>query len=1158
MKLTDYLKSPPGVIGHRYAIRMRLFALFTLLLIIPAFSNAGAQVITKEMKKDFNDAKAQKVTLHVKDAPLSTVFREIRQQTGYAFLYNNASLQSTKNVTIDATGKSLVEVLMEALDDQPLTFTISNKTIILKPGPVYPPQPQAAPGDPLEVRSRVIDERTGEPIPGASIAVLGTKSGVISGPDGSYVIHVPKGAKLQISFMGYEKLIVTIDRQGDYSHPLKVSQQSIKDVVVTGVFSRPKQNFTGAATSFTQEDLSKVTNTNVLTALKSLDPSFQMPENINLGSNPNALPEVVLRGGNSLVDISQNSNASMFNYNNAPNVPLFILDGFETTLQRINDLDMNRIAKVDILKDAAATAIYGSRAANGVIVIETIRPQSGKLRVTYNASMFVEAPDLTGYDLLNAKEKLDFEYNAGVYAYSWNSTNEQLQYFYNQRLADVQRGVNTDWLSKPLRTGIGHKHNIYVEGGADDALYGVSLTYDNQEGVMKGSDRRNMMGNTYLSYRIKNFQFRNDLTLSFNRGNESPYGDFTQYARLNPYWTPYDEEGNMKVYLEEVRTSSGAYLSNFDNYDNRDAGNIGRAVNPLYNAGLNVVHQTTYQDLTNNFSAQWQALPWLRFSSRLAYSQRKDELDVFRPAQHTFFVATPTFEKGLYQKGYGRRTSAEGMLMGDVNKRLGDHMIFGTVGMNFQDIRNSGEHFTVRGFPNPRLDQLILGNQFQAGSKPTGSEFRSRLLGYLSNLSYSYDNRYLLDLSYRLDGSSQFGSDKRFAPFWSVGAGWNLHNENMLKNNPYINRLKLRYSLGYTGSQNFPSYLGLNTSQYYTAEEYRGVIGTYLLGYGNAALAWQQTRKSNIGADITLFKRLDVTANYFVETTQGSIANISLPPSSGFGTYAENMGDVLSKGWEVSARVNIINNPGSRDNWSFFVNAFHVKSTIERVSNTLKQMNKKADTTLSSLPLIRYAEGQSTAAIWAVESLGIDPSTGAEIYRTRDGKLTNVYSPLDQVIVGDSRPEVEGTFGSNVEIKGIGMNVFFRFRYGGQAYNQTLIDRVENIAYAYYNVDRRVAEERWMKPGDHTFFKALVPADGLGSELTKASSRFVQDNNELICESLSAYYRFSDDLNKKLRVQNTRLTFFTGDLFRFTSIKRERGLQYPFSRTFTIQLQTSF
>ncbi|UYQ92512.1 SusC/RagA family TonB-linked outer membrane protein [Chitinophaga horti] len=1148
-----YLKPPARAEGRSFARMLKQLAILCLLL-LPVL-----QAMSQQPVLGARQDRQPVITLDLKDANLTDIFREIRKQSGYAFLYENANFEKAKKVTVNVTRRPLSEVLQMVLDEQPVTYTINKRTIIIRPSGYRAPRTtDVVPGQPLEITGRLLDARTNEPVIGATVAVIDTKIGTVSSATGTFALKVEPGARLQISFMGYETLVTKpFANSGTYSYSLNVSQQSIKDVVVTGIFARPKQNFTGAATSFTAEDLSKVTNGNVLTALKSLDPSFQMPENLNLGSNPNALPEVVLRGGNSLVDV--NSTASVFNYGSAPNVPLFILDGFETTLQRINDLDINRITKVDILKDAAATAIYGSRAANGVIVIETLRPQAGKLRVTYNGSMFVEAPDLNGYDLLNAREKLELEQSAGVYNNTFNYVDEQLKYFYSARLAAVESGVNTDWLSKPLRTGIGQKHNIYLEGGAQEALYGVNLTYANDLGVMKGSDRRTITGNTYLSYRHKNFQFRNDLTIAYNRGNESPYGSFAQYTRLNPYWTPYNADGTMKVYMEELYANDGTYLRNFDLYDNLDGQRPGRAVNPLYNAGLNTVNRSTYQNVTNNFAAQWQALSWLRLSTRLAFTQQRDERDMFKPAQHTSFVQVPTFEKGTYDKGYGRRTTTEAMVTADATRHFGDHTVFGTIGANFQDVQYTTEQFQVQGFPNPSLDQLTLGNRFPVNARPIGSEFRSRLAGYLSNLSYAYDSRYLIDLSYRLDGSSQFGAENRFAPFWSAGAGWNLHNEQFVKDLSFVNRLKLRYSYGSTGSQNFPSYLGLNTSQYFTGTEYRGVIGTYLLGYGNPSLSWQQTRKSNLGADITLFKSLiDVTANYFVERTRGSIATISLAPSSGFRNYAENMGDVLSKGFEVNARVNIINNAKSRDNWSVFVNAFHVKSTIEKVSNTLKAMNEKADTARSTTPIIRYAEGQSVNAIWAVKSRGIDPSTGLEIYETRDGKLTNNYNPLDQVIVGDARPKIEGTFGTNFELRGIGMNMFFRFRLGGQAYNQTLIDRVENVQYQMYNVDRRVSEERWRQPGDKTFFKGLLNAGGFATGTTYASSRFVQDQNELICESLSAYYRFPDALNNRLGVQNTRVTFFTGDLFRFTSIQRERGLIYPFSRTFTLQLQTSF
>jgi len=1104
---------------------------------------------------------SQTVSLSARNASLEKVFREIRKQTGYDCWYESDLAKKTGPITVQVKEVPLEQALNACFSSTNLTWRIIGKIIVVKERelPRFAMDKTVEEAIPLiTVKGRVTDSKSGEPIVGASVMLKGSKKGVSTGREGEFTVTAEKGSVLVVSSVGYESQEISVKDGDDIHVRLVATPVSMKEMVVTGIYKRNKANFTGASTSFTAEDLSKVTNGNLLNALQTLDPAFQIPENIIIGSDPNKLPEVVLRGGNSLVDVSQAAQPNPFNYTNSPNAPLFILDGFEVPMQRINDLDMNRVIKVDILKDAAATSIYGSRAANGVIVIETLRPQSGKLRLSYNGNLEVEAPDLTGYHLLNAAEKLELERKTGVYEHNFNQNRENLAYYFSERMSAVQRGVNTDWLSQPLRTGIGQKHNLYLEGGAGDVQYGLSGTFSDRAGVMKGSGRQNIMANTFLSYRVKNFIFRNDFTMNFNKATNSPYGTFTQYTRLNPYWTPYDEEGNLKVYLEDVRNNAGVRLTTFDQYDNLDGRGPGRPVNPLYNAQLNIVDQTTYQNFVNNFFVQWQALQWLRVTGRLAYSNQRDEQDLFLPAQHSSFVSVPTFEKGSYTKGYGKRISTEGMLTADMNKQIDRHLFFGTLGFNFQESKFNTESFTVQGFPNPRLDQLTLGNQFPLNSKPTGTESIARLIGYLANLSYAFDSRYLVDLSGRLDGSSQFGTEKRMAPFWSAGIGWNLHNERWFRYADVVNRLKLRYSFGYTGSQNFESFLGLPTSRYYTSQEYRGVIGTYLLGFGNRSLAWQKTAKSNFGADITLWNRLDMTVNYFVETTKGSIGSVATAPSTGFSSYSENIGDLSSKGWELAARLNLISKPTGRDMWAVFVNAFSVKTKIKQVSNTLEEMNKAANSSYSSKPLTRYAVGQSTTAIWAVPSLGIDPSTGLEIFVNREGKLTTVWNPLDQVITGDARPDVEGTFGSNVEIKGIGMNVYFRFRVGGQAYNQTLVDRVENVAFQYYNVDRRVNDERWLQPGDHTFFRGLVNQGGVSNVVTYATSRFVQNDNLLSCESLSVYYRFPDQLNKRLGVQQTKITFFTGNLFRISGIDRERGLDYPFSHTYTLQLQTTF
>lgn len=1104
------------------------------------------------------------VSIKLENEDLISAIKKIENTTPFRFLYRTSDVKDIDHLTISAGSISVEKLLAQLLGGSDLVFKqIDDRILITKSTSkkslhLTAPQTNVA----FEViTGTVFDAKTKDRIVGATIRVKNGTARAQTDTRGNFRINAEMDDVLLISYIGYETQEVTVTKPV-LEIRLEESAQSLKGVVVTGIFNQSKSTFTGAARTFNAQELSKVTNNNVLSALTALDPSFQIPENLLTGSNPNVLPDVVLRGGNTLVDIRQEGNTDPFNYTNKPNAPLFILDGFETTLQRINDLDMNRIASVTILKDAGATAIYGSRGANGVIVIELTRPVEGRLRFTYNGSSSIEAPDLTGYDLLNAREKFELEDRTGVFLNNFNNRQNELDYLRASRLKAVSSGVNTDWLAKPLRTGIGQKHNIYVEGGAESVTYGLNVTYDQKAGVMKESDRKTTTASSFLSYRLNKFQFRNELTLSYNKANNSPYGSFRQYAQLNPYWTPYDSNGNYKIFLEEVinpLTGTRIEPNLTDHFDNLN-GYEGRPINPLYNAALNITDRESYKSVRNNFETRWQAIDWLRFTARLSYMRQDNQSDIFLPAQHSSFAATPTFEKGAYTKGTGDLTSVEGFLTTEANKVFGKHFLSGSATLNVQENDYNTQSIRVEGFPNPSLDQLILGNQYPAGGKPTGTEGTNRTIGTLARAAYSYDNRYLFDATYRLDGSSLFGSDKRFAPFWSLGAGWNLQNESFLKDNPTVNELRIRYSVGTTGSQSFESYKGVTTSRYFTDREYRGVLASYLMGYGNSALAWQKTLKHNVGADISLFNnRFSLNANYFMERTKGSIAFISSAPSSGFPGYFDNMGDVVNKGYELYGRFNIIANPAQRNNWSVFVNAFHVENKIEKISSTIKALNDRANSERSASPLPRYAEGQSANVIWAVQSLGIDPASGNELFLTRDGKITDVYSPLDQVIVGDRTPALQGTFGTNMEINGIGLNVYLRFNFGGDAYNQTLIDRVENALVSMYNVDRRVFEERWTKPGDVAFYRAIVNYAGQENpNIAYATSRFVQRNNFLTGESASVYYRFSDRLNKRLGVQNTKVTLFTGQLFRIGSVKQERGLDYPFAHNFTVQLQTTF
>ncbi len=1107
----------------------------------------------------------KKVELGLGSVTLKSALAELEKRTGMSIFYPTELVEKYDVTTLVPSRRTIAGTLNELLEGTRLGYSQSGKSIVLfektETNPVIMSAVQQV------SRGGIVKDQNGQPIAGVSVVMknwfviykqLGIQTSTATDANGHWSLRVPSDTiTLVFSLLGYQTQEIKIGNRNNFEVTLKQATQEIEGVVVTGLFERPKEMYTGAARSFTQEQLQNVSSDNVLTAISTLDPSFQMPQNINLGSNPNALPEVTLRGGSSLIDPNI-TNTTPFNYLANPNTPLFILDGFEVSLSRINDLDLTRIKSVDLLKDATATSIYGSRAANGVVVIETVRPKPGQLNVTYTGNLTVEAPDLRDYDILDAKEKLDLEYKIGAYNHSWNSQDQQLKTIYNARLAAVASGVNTDWLAQPVRTGVGHKHNVYLEGGQEELQYGVGLTYYDNVGVMKGSNRKTMTGNTYLAYRYKDLLFKNDLTLISNQGNNSPYGSFKQYARLNPYWTPFNPDGSYKVYLEEIYDESGRRLINFDRYDNLN-GYTGRPGNPLYDATLGLLDQTKYQSIINNFSIEWRANSWLRFRGTFAYLYQADESDKFLPAQHSSFYSTTTFERGSYDKAYGNNQRYEGIFTANVNRMFGKNLIYATLGTNVSHEGNHTESFKVVGFPNATSDNMTQGLRFAQDTKPIGTESIKRLSSIFSNVSYSYDNRYLLDLSFRLDGSSQFGSENRYAPFWSAGAGWNIQNEDFITNKEAINRLRLRYSIGFTGSQNFESFYGTTTSIYFNDREYRGMVGTRLLAFGNESLMWQKTLKNNLGIDLTLYNKFDVQANYYIEKTEGSIANILTVPSVGFDSYKENLGDLLKKGWELYTRYSILNNTTNRNNWSVFVNLFSTKDEVRRISNTIDALNQAADRTLSTTPITRYAEGESTTALWAVPSLGIDPASGREIFRTKEGQLTNTYNPLDQVIVGDMRSDVEGTFGTNFEYSGIGANVALRFRVGGQAYNQTLVDRVEGVKVELYNVDRRVAEQRWLQPGDVTFFKAIRDVDGwYTDEKTYVTSRFVQDDNVLAVESINLYYRFSDTLNKKIGVRNTKITAYMNDIARFSSIRRERGLDYPFGRSFTLQISANF
>ncbi len=1115
----------------------------------------------------------QHVTINRQKVHLEQLIKELERQSGYVFLYDKEEVNNIKDLSISIHNKPFKDALNQIMSKTDLTVDFFDNTIVLKKGMRKATVADASPTKAANLQQnrisgRVVDEK-GNPVAGVSIRLKSNGRNVSTKHDGSFSLEsANKADVLIVSCVGY--LGQEVNASGNNVRVILKSADNLMDEVVvsTGIVDRNLNTFTGAASRITKEELQRVSHKNIIQSLKVLEPSLMIFDNLNFGSDPNALPEMTLRGNSSF---PQDGGTDLKgDYTNNPNQPLFILDGFEVSLTKVVDLDMNRIETVTILKDASAKAIYGSKAANGVVVIETKKNTENKVLITYNGSLDVEVPDLGSYNLTNAAEKLEAERIYGLYSqihsYTPNyQTQLDLDQQYNQRLKAVLSGVNTDWMSLPLRNAIGQKHGVSIELGDRDLKLITDFSYNNVAGVMKGSKRDVIATNAMMSYRFKGFLFRNIISYTSGSSNDSPYGTFNEYARMNPYWTPYDEFGNLK---KNAETGWVPYVGSV-------AIDKVSFANPLYNSTLNTKLSKQYTEFTNNLYAEATLATGLKMLLRGSFTNTKNEADEFYPANHLKFdsyTGEDFFRKGSYKKNEGTQMRYSGDLNVNYNKPFGEkHMLFVNAGGTVSQRSFEEVIYNTEGFPNDRMNDILFAKQYaKYQNRPTGSEGTTRDLGLLSIASYSYDDRLFADASVRASASSQFGSNKRWGTFWSTGIGWNAHNEKWLRQYEIFDRLKFRASVGSTGSQNFSSYQSIATYTYFMDKVYQGYLGSYLKGLANPDLKWQQKMDYNVGVDFAFLKRLSGRFDYYNSITENTLVDFSLPPSTGFSSVKENMGKIRNTGMELMLTYMAYSDPKNRSFLSFTGSAIKNTNKIVSISDALKSFNESQDKIagdrFNNKPVTKYYDGVSMNAIWAVRSLGIDPANGQEIYVNRFNEKTYTYSAADQVVSGDRIPKVSGSFGINGEYKGFGISAYFRFLYGGQLYNQTLIDRVENVDMSY-NVDRRVLNSTWQQPGDIKPYKALgsvetQQADGTWVRQfvrTQVSDRFVMDQNELSLSSLSLSYDFYRwNYLKHIGLERLRCAFYTNDVFTISSIPIERGLNYPFARKFSFSLTATF
>jgi len=1046
-----------------------------------------------------------KVTLSMRDASVEDFANEVAKQTGLSIKFTDKDVKAFKGITLDVRDQSVSSLLLNLSNQFPLSYNIEGNTITFAKKDVT--QRKGS------IRGQVTDVN-GDPLVGAIIRVDGINGGFVTDINGEYEVKTDKKeVHLTVAYIGYKSVNKNVKNGATANITLHEDSKEMQEVVVTGYQTKNKNSFTGAQVAVTRDQLMNVGTKNVLKSIASFVPGMVISDDNLKGADPNSVAEINIRG--------------RATFDGQANTPVFVVDGAQVTAEYVYDMDMNDIETVTVLKDASASALYGAKASAGVIVITTKTLKGGKLKLNYSGTVRLSTPDLHDYNLLNASEKLEYERLAGLFTDTSPSRQYTLDQDYARIFNNIQSGVETDWLSKPLRNAFSQSHSLSVDGGDERAKYNLGVRYGKDAGVMKGSDRSRLSTNFRLSYNVSGkFFVSNSSTISSVTNNESPYGDFSDWAKMNPYENPYDSDGKLRVSLYHD------------------------LANPLYDASLGSYTNTNAFDFLNTTSIQLWFGEKVRLDGDFTINRNKQNRRSFTsPLAYSEIRSKSADQRGSLSDNTVNTTTLQGKLMLSYNNYFFKKLFLTAMGgSSVESTSSDAATYRSIGYYSDKLGHPAFATSYDS-SRPSGSDTQTRGVGVFVNANTIWDNKYFLDLIYRYEGSSRFGKNQRFAPFWSVGGGWNIHNEKFMKGTP-VQLLKLRASVGYLGNINFKAYQALTTYSYNSSYFYGKGTGATPITIGNLDLKWERTLSTNIGLDFTAFRgRVDLSADYYIKNTDNLVLDITKAPSVGVTTSLENIGEVQNKGFELRLRTIPIQNKDWQ--WSLGLTYALNKNKIKKISNFLRERNEKNQSDNGVAPLPIYEEGQSLTALKVVPSAGIDPSTGQEIFIKRNGAYTFVYDTNDKVIFGDTNPSGTGSVFSYLTYKRFALSCTFQYSFGGALYNETLATKVEG-ANPKYNADERVLNDRWKTPGTVAKYKRIDD-----TATPYQTSRFVQRNNYLRMSSLSLSYEVPTNFIQKYGLKRMFLELLTNDLFYLSTAKRERGLNYPYDRSFEFSLRFS-
>ena len=1070
---------------------------------------------------------AEKTVLDIysQNKTVAEILDEIEQKSEFTFFYNNKQVDVNRSVSVEIKSENIFKILDEVFQGTDVVYKVLDKHIILSDKQID--AAVAVAQQTGIIKGKVVDSN-GEPIIGANVIVVGTTVGGITDLDGNFSIEAAKGAVLKVSFIGYIEQQVTVGNQTNLQITLVEDSKALDEVVVIGYGTARKSSLTGALSQVSSESFSEQNVTRVDEALQGRAPGIQVSNTVGA---PGGDVRIRIRGANSVL---------------GDNSPLFVIDGFVGA--DFNLLNPNDIKSMEILKDASSTAIYGSRGANGVILITTKSgSKDSKVNVTYRGSVSV-SNIIKEYDLMNAGDfaTLVNEHDAAKGITNLKFTEQEIEEFY--------RTGGFDYMDAILRTAVSHQHQISVGGGTEKTQYRISGNFLDQQGIVENTGYKRYTMRASVNTKVNDkfsFRFNTNAAYSDSQNNQARTGagnPIVQAMAWAPTTNPYTEDGG---FLSSDPTGSikGNPLSMI--YD---------AENLRKRTTLNIMGGARYE-IIDGLNIDFQAAADLAFYDNKTWSGNyasNNQPSASKTSNRAHTIQTTT--QLSYEKTFADIHNINAVVAVETQKYGWESLSGSASNLKFADLK--------------------YDNLAQAGSTSLSSDYSMwALLSYLGRINYTLMDKYLFSVSVRRDGSSKFAEGNKFSTFPAGAVAWNAGNEEFIKDLNIFSKLKIRFSWGLTGSQAISPYAtqsAYNTGIYYAFDTGDRTNGIQLSNPGNAALKWETTEQKDFGIEMGFLDgRLNFEFDYFVKDTRDLLLNRSVAYYMGGGSMTDNVGNIQNKGIELSLTADVIR---TKDwNWKSTLNFATVKNKVTSLGDEFQIFDKTDLTGLNGQPAFVYQVGESLGTFWGLKYLGPwQKDEAAEAakygcvpgdahYEDLDGNFS--IDGSDYQIIGCGMPKHTLGWNNTVTYKNFTLNAFFQGVFGVEKMNFTRCLHTMGDRDARY-ATLSDAKDRYI-PGVQE--NAWLPAWSNSSKWEAQSTLFMEDASYLRLKNISLSYDF-----KVKKLADFKVSLSATNLFTITGYKGVdpessnvggsgsdimQGIDYgayPNSRTYTLGLEITF